>query len=247
MTFHRPINKGRRVPYRAPERLNIEQALTWAFANECAGIDFDKFGASEFERVGIDPLWRAAQMKILGTMVQGGGSNPPAHDAQVIASFVEQLPDQFGGRRMAIQIVDLARARKAPDWGQGVRMACVPFEGFEMCDCDGEPSGDGLFLMGAVRTDGSPWVWRDRWRTRQERRGRYCRVTYTGTAASINAARANYQAWVTALIYLQAHLSRALAIQITDELPTFSPWDCSPRPALSKADHRRITPWLPAK
>lgn len=83
--------------------------------------------------------------------------------------------------------------------------------------------------------------------TRQERRGRYCRVTYTGTAASINAARANYQAWVTALIYLQAHLSRALAIQITDELPTFSPWDCSPRPALSKADHRRITPWLPAK
>lgn len=38
------------------------------------------------------------------------------------------------------------------------------------------------------------------------------------------AARANYQEWVEALIYLQAHLSRALCIEITDELPDFEPW-----------------------
>lgn len=230
MSFHRPINKGRRVPYRAPERLNIEQALTWAFANECAGIDFDKFGASEFERVGIDPLWRAAQMKILGTMVQGGGSNPPAYDAQVIASFVEQLPDEFGGRRMALQIVELARARMAPDWGQGARMACAPLEDFVWCERDFKNGGfreceDGMFLMGKVRkTDGPEWRWKDekyRWR---EKRGEYCEVYHAATTASISAARQNYQGWVSALIYLQAHLSRALAIQITDELPPFSPW-----------------------
>lgn len=213
--FHRPINKGQRVRYSPPERLSIEQAMTWAFVNECAGIDFDQFGAHEFDRVGIDPLWRAAQMKILGTMVQGGGSNPPAHDAQIIASFVEQLPDELGGRRMALQIVELARARKAPNWGQGVRVACVPLEGFEM-------SADGLFLTGKVRRTGSDWVWRDKWRKRQE--GQWCAVTYTGTAASVSAARANYQEWVAALIYLQAHLSRALCIEITDELPPFEPW-----------------------
>ncbi len=211
----RPISNGQRVPYRAPERLSIEQALQWAFVNECAGIDFDQFGAREFDRVGIDPLWRAAQMKILGTMVQGGGSNPPAHDAQIIASYVETLPDEFGGRRMALQIVELARARMAPLWGQGVRMACVPADGFDMDE-------RGLFLVGKIRKDGLSWAYRDKWRKLQL--AGYCAVTYTGTAASISAARENYQGWVKALIYLQAHLSRALCIQITDELPDFEPW-----------------------
>ena len=214
----RPINKGQRVPYRAPERLSIEQALQWAFVNECAGIDFDQFGAREFNRIGIDPLWRAAQMKILGTMVQGGGSNPPAHDAQIIASIVETLPDDFGGRRMALQIVELARARKAPSWGQGVRMACVPADGFEMDD-------RGLFLMGRVREDGSAWHWTDERYRRRQKRGEFCAVTYTGTAASVSAARANYQAWVAALAYLYDRLVDCLAIEITDEWPDFSPWE----------------------
>lgn len=214
----RPISNGQRVPYRAPERLSIEQALIWAFVNECAGIDFDQFGAREFDRVGIDPLWRAAQMKILGTMVQGGGSNPPAHDAQIIASYVETLPDEFGGRRMALQIVELARARMAPLWGQGVRMACVPADGFDMDE-------RGLFLVAhVVKEGGSVWRWKTDQRKWRERRGDICRIDYTGTAASISAARQNYQGWVKALIYLQAHLSRALAIQITDELPDFEPW-----------------------
>lgn len=220
MSMIRPINMGQRVPYRAPERLSIEQALQWTFVNECAGIDFDQFGACEFDRVGIDPLWRAAKMKILGTMVQGGGSNPPAHDAQIIASYVETLPDEFGGRRMALQVVELTRARKAPEWGQGVRMACVPAEDFEMDERD-------LFLMGKVREDGSVWHWTDERYRKRQRRGEFCSVTYTGTAASISATRQNYQGWVKALIYLQAHLSRALCIQITDELPDFSPWEAS--------------------
>lgn len=218
MSMIRPINKGQRVPYRAPERLSIEQALQWAFVNECAGIDFDQFGAHEFDRLGIDPLWRAAQMKILGTMVQGGGSNPPAHDAQVIASIVETLPDDFGGRRMALQIVELARARKAPSWGQGVRMACVPADGFEMDE-------RGLFLMGKVREDGSAWHWTDERYRRRQKRGEFCAVTYTGTAASVSAARANYQAWVAALAYLYDRLVDCLAIEITDEWPDFSPWE----------------------
>lgn len=67
-----------------------------------------------------------AERHKVGVTVDGGGTSDPHPDAQVIAAVVEALSDDLGGHRMATQIADLARARSAPDWGQGDRLALVP-------------------------------------------------------------------------------------------------------------------------
>lgn len=212
------IGAGRTSARSARRRMSIVDALTWAFCTERAQLDFDQYGAHEFAREGIDPIWRGMQMATLGCAVDGGGSSDPHHDATIIVGAVEALSVGSGGRRMALQIAEFARARSGPNWrGQG-RLACVPAESLDICE-------RGMFLTGNVRSDGSLWVWRDKWRKRQERRGQYCAVTYTGTAASIAAARRNYLAWIGALYELQANLRQALhSIELTDEFPPLSPW-----------------------
>ena len=47
-------------------------------------------------------------------------------DAQVVAAIVEALPDHVGGRRVATQIAEMARAHSAPDWGQGDCISITP-------------------------------------------------------------------------------------------------------------------------
>ncbi|WP_313349364.1 hypothetical protein [Paracoccus sp. (in: a-proteobacteria)] len=196
--------------------MSIEAALSWAFINEKAQLDFDEYGAHEFDRLGVDPIWRGMQMQILGTSVDGGGSNPPHIDAQIIAGAVERLDEGLGGRAMALQIVELARARSAPDWGQGDRVAVVPFG----WDWD-EDIGD--FVAFTART-GSLWRWRTKRRQAREARGEVCPVGYTGTARGIAAKRRNYLAWWGALLDLQSSLSGRLhMIEITDALPPLSP------------------------
>lgn len=94
---------------------------------EKAPLDLDQYGAHEFDRPGVDPIWRGIQMQKFGTAVDGGGSSDPHPDAQIIAGMVESRPEGVDGRRMALQIAELARARSVPDWGQRDRLSIVPF------------------------------------------------------------------------------------------------------------------------
>ncbi len=197
--------------------MSIQAALEWAFVNEKAQLDFDEYGAHEFDRGAVDTLWILARRNELGCTVDGGGSNPPHIDAQIIAGAVEVLPEGLGGRAMALQVVEMARARSAPDWGQGDRVAVVPFG----WDYD-EEIGD--FVAGTAKT-GSLWRWRTRHRKTREARGVVCPVSYTGTARSIAAKRRNYLAWWGAVLDLQSSLSGRLhTIEITGVLPPMAPW-----------------------
>lgn len=214
MTMHQHVPKASR-PARV---MTIQQALEWAFATEKAQLDFDEYGSREFERVAVDPIWVMARRAELGCKVDGGGSSSPATDAQIIAAVVEGLPENLGGRRMATQIAELARARRVPDWEPAVKPGVAPAS-WAWCDQEGR-------WTATVRPKaGSPWCWRSRQRKRRERRGDVCPIIYTGTAASVAAQHRAYLAWWAALLELWHQLRGALhSIEISDDMPPMAPW-----------------------
>lgn len=212
MTLARPIRTAAPVA----RTMSIEGALHWAFATEKAQLDFDQYGAHEFARRSVDPVWLIGQRGAVGCSVDGGGTSDPATDAQIIAAAVERLPEGCGGRRMATMVAELARARSAPDWGQTERLAIVP------CGWD---FTDGGWSAHVERT-GSLWAWRDKWRKRQEARGLVCPVSYTGSAAVVASKRRTYLLWISALYDLHASLTPALhTITLNSVFPQLSPWN----------------------
>ncbi|TNB88406.1 hypothetical protein [Paracoccus marcusii] len=215
MSLHKSITTGCRIT----RAMSITDALAWAFLTEKAVLDFDHYGAHEFDRPGVDTLWIMAERHKVGVTVDGGGTSDPHRDAQVIAAAVEALPDHVGGRRMATQIAVLARARSAPDWGQGDRISITP------CGWDWSDE-KGCFVAGTAQI-GSLWIWRDHRRHRREHVGQVCAISYTGTASMVAAKRRNYVAWCGALLDMWAMLSRPGmldTIEITGALPTLAPW-----------------------
>ena len=114
---------------RTKRDMSIRRALEWAFGDECARIELDEVAESSGGvRPGVDMIHVLMQRGALGCQIDGGGSSLPAWEADVIASTVASLPDTHGGRRMAMQIADLARAGRAPDWMRDATPRCVPRE-----------------------------------------------------------------------------------------------------------------------
>lgn len=215
MSLLQHIHRGARVT----RPMSIQDALAWAFLTEKAVLDFDQYGAHEFDRPGVDTIWIMAERHKVGVTVDGGGTSDPHRDAQVIAAAVEALPVGVGGRRMATLIAELARARSAPDWGQVERLAITP------CGWDWSDE-EGCFVAGTAPI-GSVWTWRDRYRHRREHVGRVCAISYTGTAAMTAAKRRNYLAWYSALLELWGVLRQPGmldTITITDAMPPVAPW-----------------------
>lgn len=216
MSLFRPITRGARVI----RSMSLMEALHWAFQAEKARLDFDQHGAHEFDRPGVDVIWILAQQHQVGVTVDGGGTSDPHRDAQIIAAAVEALPENVGGRRMATQVAELARAGSAPNWGQGDRLGIVPC-GWEWDD------DEGRFVAGTAKA-GSLWVWRDSRSRKREQVGPVCAISYTGTAAGIAAKRRNYLAWYGALLELTWVLRQPGlldTIEITGALPPVAPWN----------------------
>ena len=117
----------------AVREMTIQQALEWAFATECARLDFDELGSNEFDRPGCDIISVIQRRGALGCTVDGGGFSDPHPDAQIIAAAVEALPIEVGGKRMATVVAECARARRMPEWQDDERHGVVPC-GWEMTD-----------------------------------------------------------------------------------------------------------------
>lgn len=193
--------------------LSIQSALEWAFGTERASLDFAE-AKGDNARPGISPLWTVMQRGALGCTIDGGGWNPPAHDADIIASTVAHMPQ---GRKMALRVADLARAGLAEDWGRDLRPCCLPRAW----------RGENQFgRLAATEVVGTELV--------VGRDGRQrafpvlaCPVTYTATSDSIARARATYHAWCDALAWLAVDLrGRGILdrITITAILPDPEPW-----------------------
>lgn len=200
----------------AKRQMSIERALRWAFADECAQIDFDEIGATAHgNRRGIDGIAVMIERGALGCRVDGGGRSEPAWDAQVIASAVANLPQAMGGRGMAVKVAEFARAASRPDWIEDDRMRCVPR--------DWRMTKNGPFakreLVGAeqIIVRGRKVMHDVYW----------CPVRYTPTPQQVASARKAYAEWYRALLFLAVQLRRLgilSRIAITQTLPPRRPW-----------------------
>lgn len=213
-----PLPPSRITPLRQPvgrQSLPIKAALEWAFGAECASLDFAE-DQGDNARPGVSPLWTVMQRGALGCKVDGGGWNPPARDADIIASAVANLPRELGGRSMAVRIAELARAGAVPDWGADLRPRCIPVA--MRCENQFGPQA----VTEVVRVE------------RVTARGRQvevpvlaCPVTYTASPARIATARRHYVEWVAALAWLAVDLSaRGILDRVTiaPGLPEAEPW-----------------------
>jgi hypothetical protein len=196
--------------------MSIERALRWAFAEECAQIEFDELGETAHgNRRGIDGIAIMIERGAIGCSIDGGGRSEPAWDAQVIASAVTNLPFRFGGKGMAVQVAAHARAGSRPDWIKDDRTRCVPR--------DWRMTKHGPFakteLVGVEITTH---------RGRKSYHDIYaCPVRFTPTAQQISSARRAYRDWWLAMLALAVqlrHLGILSQVRITQELPPRTPW-----------------------
>ena len=197
-------------------QMSIERALRWAFADECAQIDFDELGATAHgNRRAVDGVAIMIARGAVGCQVDGGGQSEPAWDAQIIASAVTNLPRSLGGKSMAVRVAELARAGSRPDWIEDDRMRCVPR--------DWRMTKHGPFakteLVGAFQTT---------FRGRKVMHDIYaCPVRYTPTPQQVSSARRAYLEWWRALAYLAVDMRRLnilSRIRVTDVMPPQRPW-----------------------
>lgn len=200
---------------RVRQEISIQRLLEWAFADECAQVDFEDEGTLVAGYGHIGNAQRMADRGLLGCRIDGGGRSYPDADADLVASAVAMLPVGCGGRGMAVQISELARARRVPDAMAGRQVRCVP----TVWRQNQHGARAGTQLIG-IEVDCSG-------RKIKRFEVTVCPVTYTHTASDIARARRNYLQWRLALMELRQtfvsynNLSRW---SLSPSLPPMQPW-----------------------
>ena len=224
MTVHRSFQSGRQrgksmtAPVvtrdglgRVRKQISIQSLLEWAFADEYASIDFEDDGTLAMGYASIGNAYLMAQRGALGCRIDGGGRSLPDPDADLVAAAVAVLPEGCGGRRMAVQIAELARARAMPDAFVGVQTRC-------------EPKGWRINQHGNTALTDSLGVEVDSSGLRPRRYDvRVCPVVYRPDCNQIAAARRNYLQWWSALNELR------ITFEIHTNLSRWVVDDCMPR------------------
>lgn len=112
--------------------MSVQQALEWAFRVEHAQLELPEPPDPEREQgFGFGLEYVLMQRAALGCKIDGGQYKMGGcthEDAEVIAATVAGMPDNLGGKRMAIRVAELARAGLTPDWMPGPVPRCVPVE-----------------------------------------------------------------------------------------------------------------------
>lgn len=200
---------------RMRRQISIQSLLEWAFADECASIDFEDEGTLAIGYGSIGNAYLMEQRGKLGCRIDGGGRSLPDPDADLVAAAVAVLPEGCGGRRMAVQIAELARARATPDAFVGVQSRCEP-KGWRINQNGKRAETESLGIE--IDTSG-----------RKARRHNVliCPVVYRPDNAQIAAARRNYLQWWSALTELRitfeihTNLSRW---RVDSRMPPMTPW-----------------------
>lgn len=219
-----PIDPGlgaRLTAVRAPRvgklEVGVLELIEWAFQRERVGLDFNEIEKETGARPGVGVEYLMMEQAKLGCRVQGGGSSPRHHDADMVAAALASMPEGQGGRRMAIEIAELARVGGRPDWMRGARIACEPVAW--------RASKHGRYAhREQCRQIGQRWpahqvTGRDD--------GFWCPVSYSNSARDVAAARRRYLGWYGALLHLRHVLQVACPLTsfvVTDRLPDRAPW-----------------------
>ena len=211
----------RQAGHGRPKRvMSVQQALEWAFRTECAQLELPE--PSDPERgqgFGFGLEYVLMQRAALGCKIDGGQYKMGTYtheDAEVIAATVAGMPDNLGGKRMAIRVAELARAGLTPDWMPGAVPRCVPVE------MKRNRHGDhaSTVVVGTERV-----LSRGKWRTVEVRA---CPVTFSPHPQQIEAARGAYDDWWRALVWVRDGLRTSSILrdfEILPAMPKVMPWE----------------------
>ena len=221
MTLQRPIARAdRRSVKRA---LGVQAALEWAFRVEWAQLDLPlAFDVTE-EGFGFGLEYVLLQRAVLGCKIDGGQHKTGGYtheDAEVIAATVAGIPDNLGGKRMAIRVAELARAGLTPDWMPGAVPRCVPT--IVKQNQYGTYSGTVVVGIERIRVRG-PGT-RATWKTIDILA---CPVTFSPHPHQIEAARRGYSDWWQALDWVREGLiagGMLRELEVTAAMPKVRPW-----------------------
>ena len=213
MSFH-----GRVSGTRIKRALGVQAALEWAFRIEQAQLELPLPPDVTEEGFGFGLEYVLLQRAVLGCKIDGGQHKIGGYtheDAEVIAATVAGIPDSLGGKRMAIQVAELARAGLTPDWMPGAVPRCVPV------DIKRNRHGDRAVsvVVGTARA-----LISGKWRIVEVRA---CPITFTPTPQQIEAARQAYEDWWLALDWVRDGLIAGgvlREVEVTAATPKVRPW-----------------------
>ena len=196
----------------------VQQALEWAFRVEKAQLELPPPKDASEEGFGFGLEYVLLQRAALGCKVDGGQHKMGSYthpDAEIIAAILAGLPDNLGGKRMAIRVAELARAGLTPDWLPGAVPRCVP------ADTRRNQHGERAVTM-VVGTERV--LSRRKWRTVEVLA---CPVAWRPHPEQITSARRAYQDWWQALDWLRDGLvsgGMLREIEVTGVMPRVCPW-----------------------
>lgn len=213
----RPVQGGKRV-------IGVWDLICWAFQRERATLDFGEEATGIQTRLAVDPIYRMVENGLLGCRVDGGGTTPRHHDADIVAATVTVLPEGCGGRAMAIWIADLARAGRTPDWFPDGQPRVLPLE------TTTNQHGPRARTEDAVKLRDQGWPHQPR----RNRKGKvvwdkvlYCPCVIRPSIAEIGRARRAYLDWWRALFDIRQALrtnTHLTAYEVSDAMPPRNPW-----------------------
>jgi len=197
----------------------VQALLEWAFRRECAQLELP----GRERDLDESPHGFGMEYVLIQRMKLGGvridtsiGRSYPHEDADTIAAIVAHLAESAGGRRVAIAVVEHAKAGNTPDWFPGVVAKVEPAEW--VTNRHGRhPATD---IVGHYVT-----VSRGR---KVRREIRMCPITYSPHPNVIAHGRAAYREWWTALDEIRGQLAvcRMLRdVAVTDAMPPKAPWE----------------------
>ena len=209
---------GRAGGARVKRALGVQAILEWAFRVERAQLELPLPKDVSEEGFGFGMEYVLLQRAALGCKVDGGqykmGSYTSA-DAEVVAATLAGMPDSLGGKRMAIYVVELARAGMTPDWLPGAVPRCVPVE--TKSNQHGERAT--TIVVGTERI-----LSRGKWRTVEVLA---CPVTWRPHLEQIASARRGYEDWWKALDWVRDGLvvgGMLREVEVTAAMPKVPPW-----------------------
>jgi hypothetical protein len=199
--------------------MSVQQALEWAFRIEHAQLELPEPPDPERDQgFGFGLEYVLMQRAALGCKIDGGQYKMGTYtheDAEVIAATVAGMPDNLGGKRVAIRVAELARAGLTPDWMPGAVPRCVPVE--IKRSRHGDRAVSVVVGTECVLVKGA-------WRSVEIRA---CPVMFRPHPDQIAAARRGYEDWWKALGCVRDGLiagGMLREIEVTTAMPKGRPW-----------------------
>jgi hypothetical protein len=209
---------GRTGGTKIKRMLGVQAALEWAFRIEKAQLELPPPQDVTDEGFGFGLEYVLMQRAALGCKVDGGQHKIGDYvheDAEVIAAIVAGIPDTLGGKRMAIQVAELARVGLTPDWMPGAVPRCVPV------DIKRNRHGDRAVSV-VVGTERA--LIKGKWRSVEVRA---CPVRFSPDQRQIDFARQAYEDWWRALGWVRDGLisgGMLREVEVINVMPKKTPW-----------------------